>query len=113
MLWVDRDQLRQVFWNLFLNAIQAMGEKGELRVETRRHNSNAEILVRDTGPGIDKSALSTLFEPFHSTKPGGTGLGLAIVRRIVEEHSGQVTVDSSQEVGTCFIVALPLGPRDK
>ena len=113
MVWVDRDQLRQVFWNLFLNAIQAMGEKGELRLETRRHNSNAEILVRDTGPGIAESVLPTIFEPFRSTKRSGTGLGLAIVRRILEEHGGQITVDSSQKVGTCFVLVLPLGPRDK
>ena len=105
MVWVDRDQLRQVFWNLFLNAIQAMGEKGEFHVETRRHNSNAEILVRDTGPGIAESVLPTIFEPFRSTKRGGTGLGLAIVRRILEEHGGQITVDSSEKGETCFIVA--------
>jgi signal transduction histidine kinase len=113
MVWADRDQLRQVFWNLFLNAIQAMGEKGELHVETRRQNSNAEVLVRDTGPGIAQSALPTLFEPFHSTKAGGTGLGLAIVRRIVEEHGGQITVDSALEEGTSFVVELPLEPKDK
>ncbi|MFQ5684528.1 MAG: ATP-binding protein [Candidatus Binatia bacterium] len=113
MVWADRDQLRQVFWNLFLNAIQAMGEKGELRVETRRHNGDAEILVRDTGPGIAESVLLSLFEPFHSTKSGGTGLGLAIVRRIVEEHGGQIRVDSSQVGGTCFVMSLPLGPRDR
>lgn len=89
-----------------------MGEKGELHVETRRHNRNSEVLVWDTGPGIAKSILPTLFEPFHSTKTGGAGLGLAIVHRIVEEHGGQIAVDSTLEVGTCFVVELPLEPKD-
>lgn len=105
----DRDQLQQVFWNLYLNAVQAMGEKGEFSVETRRRGAHVEILVRDTGPGIPPAALQTIFEPFQSTKPHGTGLGLAIVRRIIEDHDGQITVNPSQEVGACFIITLPLG----
>lgn len=108
----DRDQIRQVLWNLFLNAIQAMGETGELQVETRRHNGSVELLVRDTGPGIDEGILPNIFEPFQSTKGGGTGLGLAIVRRIVEEHGGRITVDSSEKVGTCFLITLPLERKE-
>ncbi len=110
-VWIDRDQLRQVVWNLFLNALQAMGEQGELLVETRRVDSQAEFLVRDTGPGIPKNVLPNIFEPFYSTKSGGTGLGLPIVRRIVEEHGGRISVESEEEVGTWFTVALPLEPK--
>jgi len=107
----DRDQLRQVFWNLFLNAVQAMGEKGMLRVETQSAGSQVKVLVRDTGPGIPTTVLPSIFEPFSSTKPGRTGLGLAIVRRIVEEHGGQITVDSQQGLGACFTLSLPLDPK--
>jgi len=104
----DRDQLRQVFWNLFLNAVQAMKEKGELQVETHRLGSTVEIFVRNTGPEIPAAVLPSIFEPFYTTKSGGTGLGLAIVRRIVEAHGGQIAVDSQHGVGTCFVLSLPL-----
>jgi len=109
----DRDQLRQVFWNLFLNAAQAMGDHGELRVDTRRLGNQVEIAVRDTGPGIAMGALAKIFEPFYSTKGGGSGLGLPIVRRIVEEHRGHITVDSKEGVGACFLVSLPLDQEVK
>jgi signal transduction histidine kinase len=107
-LHADRDQLRQVLWNLFLNAAQAMGDNGELRVETTHRGDRAEILVQDTGPGITSSLLPRIFEPFFTTRAGGTGLGLAIVRRIVEEHSGQIRVDSEAGAGTCFVLTLPI-----
>jgi signal transduction histidine kinase len=110
-LQADRDQLRQVFWNLFLNAVQAMGEQGELQVETRRRGDLAEILVRDTGPGIPATLLGRIFEPFFTTRAGGTGLGLAIVHRIIEEHRGLIRIDSESSVGTCITLALPLDPR--
>lgn len=107
----DRDQLRQVFQSLFLNAVQAMREEGELHVETQRMENQVKILVRDTGPGIATTVLPNIFEPFYSTKSGHLGLGLAIVRRVVEEHEGQITVDSAPEKGACFVVELPLEPR--
>src|SRR5262245_24817298 len=98
----DRDQLRQVFWNLFLNAVQAMGDRGELRVETRSEGTRARISVHDTGPGIPGAALSRIFEPFYTTKAGGTGLGLAIVRRIVDEHGGDIRAESDPGIGASF-----------
>lgn len=107
----DRDQLRQVFWNLLLNAVQAMKEKGTLHVESRNTATGVAVLVRDTGPGIPRTVLANIFEPFYSMRPGGTGLGLAIVRRIVEEHGGQITVDSQEGVGTCFALSLPLSGK--
>jgi len=109
----DRDQLRQVFWNLFQNAVQVMGEEGELGVETRRDGDHAQIVIRDSGAGIPTTVLPNIFEPFYTTKSGGTGLGLAIVRRIVEEHGGQIAVDSQQGVGTCFVLNLPLDRGSK
>lgn len=107
----DRHQLRQVFWNLLLNAVQAIGERGALRVETRSLRGRVEILVRDTGPGIPASLLPKIFEPLYSTKASGSGLGLPIVRRIVEEHRGRITVDSHEGGGTCFALSLPLDPE--
>jgi signal transduction histidine kinase len=106
----DRDQLRQVFWNLFLNAVQAMGEQGELRVDTQSEGSAVQISVQDTGPGISPETLGRLFEPFYTTRAGGTGLGLAIVRRILEEHNGEIRVDSEPDVGACFTLTLPAAP---
>ena len=114
----DRDQVRQVFWNLLLNAVQVMGAEGTLRIETRRAGRRVEILVRDSGPGIPAAVLPRIFEPFYTTKADGIGLGLPIVRRIVEEHGGRIAVDSQEGVGTCFVVSLPLdlqggeGPAD-
>src|SRR5262249_56844073 len=108
VLRADGDKVGRVLWNLCLNGAQAMGDRGELRVETSRHGNLAEILVQDTGPGITSSLLPRIFEPFFTTRAGGTGLGLAIVRRIVEEHSGQIRVDSETGVGTCFVLALPI-----
>ncbi len=102
----DRDQLRQVFWNLFLNAVQAMGEQGELLVETRSEGSRVQVSVQDTGPGIPPATLGRLFEPFYTTRTGGTGLGLAIVRRIIEEHGGDIRVDSELDMGACFTLTL-------
>jgi len=106
----DRDQLREVFWNLFLNAVQAMGAQGTLGVETRRPDSRVEVRVRDTGPGVSSAALPRLFEPFFTTKPGGTGLGLPIVRRIVEEHGGRISLANPEGTGTCILVSLPVAP---
>ncbi len=101
-LQADRDQLRQVFWNLFLNAVQAMGDRGELRIETRSEGTRARISVHDTGPGIPMASLPRIFEPFYTSKAGGTGLGLAIVRRIVEEHGGDIRVESEPGIGASF-----------
>jgi two-component system sensor histidine kinase PilS (NtrC family) len=102
----DHDQLRQVFWNLLLNAVQAMRAGGTLSVETRRIGDEVEVRVHDTGPGIPPGMRPRLFEPFVTTKSGGTGLGLAIVRRIVEDHGGHITVSVRDEGGTCFVLSL-------
>jgi signal transduction histidine kinase len=102
----DRDQLRQVFWNLFLNAVQAMRDEGALTVETRRTEGLVEVHVRDTGPGIPAGVLPRVFEPFVTTKAGGTGLGLAIVRRIVEDHGGRITVSAHEGEGTDVMLSL-------
>jgi len=108
----DANHLRQVVWNLVLNALQAMPEGGTLRVELRAlpvHDGYrwVELTVADTGRGIDPKDLSRIFVPFFTTKSGGSGLGLAIVHRIIEEHGGHVDVRSEVNRGTVVTVTLP------
>jgi hypothetical protein len=112
---MDREQMKQVFLNLMLNAIQAMERGGRLKVAIRRKSapsgdggrSMAEISVQDTGPGMEEDIRSKIFEPFFSTKEEGIGLGLPIAQRIVEEHGGQIQVESRAGEGTTFTVILP------
>ena len=111
----DPERLRQVFVNLIINAIKAMPGGGSLIISEDSINGDApnrpsylEIKVKDTGVGISEEALEKLFEPFHPTrKIGGMGLGLTISRRIIEQHGGNINVESKSGVGTTFIVRLP------
>ena len=113
----DAYQLEQAFINLFFNALDAMGARGELTVATELvppggpENAHAPVLrvtVRDTGVGIPPENLERLFEPFFTTKQNGTGLGLPITRRIVQEHSGVISVASEPNQGTVFTLLLPI-----
>lgn len=114
----DPEQLRQVFLNLGLNALQAMEGSGRLEIiSTRRRRSRlgygsfAEVRFRDTGTGIPADKIRSLFIPFYTTKQDGTGLGLAISQRIVTQHNGLIEVRSTPGRGSTFSVFLPaLGP---
>lgn len=115
---VDAEQMRQVFLNLGLNALQAMGERGgRLAISTRRQRgarrgepaSFVEVRFRDTGPGIPPDGQKNIFNPFYTTKEKGTGLGLAICQRILENHGGAIGMKSQVGVGTTFTVLLPVG----
>lgn len=106
------EQLQQVLLNVILNARQACGEQGEIRISTGRVQDSAVITVSDTGPGIPPSALRTLFQPFQSTKEGGLGVGLYECKQIVESHRGTVFVESVVGQGTCVQITLPLASRD-
>jgi signal transduction histidine kinase/ligand-binding sensor domain-containing protein len=106
-----RGQLGQVLLNLLRNALDAMGEQGEVRVSTGVRDGMAELVVADDGPGIPPELRSRVFEPFFTTKDvgKGTGLGLAICRQLVtENHEGTLELDASVERGACFRVRLPL-----
>ena len=110
---VDPAQMRQALWNLCLNAVEAMPQGGELRVGAHTITSESgrtlmEITVEDTGVGITAAALTQVFEPFFTTKPQGTGLGLAIAHRIVEDHGGEIRVQSEPWRGTRFTISLPV-----
>ena len=116
----DPQKLKQVFMNLIINAINAMPEGGLLIVSMNLINSKSfpskaesspahiEVRVKDTGKGMSRDALEEIFEPFHTTKGGGMGLGLTISRRIVEQHGGSIDVESEIDVGTTFLVRLPV-----
>jgi two-component system NtrC family sensor kinase len=105
----DRDQLRQVVLNMVLNAAEAMGQGGLLRLSTTfaRDRGTCKIDIADSGPGIPEEMRARIFEPFFTTKKTGTGLGLAIAYGIVEEHKGTIQVESAPGKGTTMSVVLP------
>lgn len=106
----DASFLRRAFLNLLLNGLEAMPLSGSLRAETRKaEDREVEVIIADTGPGIDPVDADKVFDPFFSKKPGGTGLGLGIVRRIVELHSGTVSLRPGAAGGTEAVVRLPAG----
>ena len=110
----DPERLKQVFMNLIINAIKAMPAGGSILVSADLINAGSnrtsyiEIRIKDTGIGIPKSSLGKIFEPFHTTKDRGMGLGLTISRRVIEQHSGNINVESELGEGTTFIVRLPV-----
>jgi two-component system sensor histidine kinase HydH len=101
-IMADTDMITQVFLNLFLNAIEAMDSDGRLEIGLFEKEEQLEILVSDTGSGIPKENLSRIFDPFFTSKKEGTGLGLAIVYRIIENHHGEIEVNSDPGKGTVF-----------
>jgi len=109
---VDADQLKQVLWNVALNALEALGDApGEVVVSTAREDGQVRIVVTDTGPGIARDRLPRVFEPFRTTKRDGMGLGLAIARRIVESHRGHIRVESEPGRGTSVTITVPTDGR--
>jgi signal transduction histidine kinase len=106
-VWVDGAQIKQVYLNLLLNALQAMPHGGKLTV--RIHASGGSVLtaITDEGGGIPREVRANLFQPFFTTKRGGTGLGLSISQRIIEGHNGQLRLFSQPGVGTTVVVRLP------
>ncbi|MBV9495119.1 MAG: hypothetical protein JOZ54_12795 [Acidobacteria bacterium] len=104
----DADQIRQVFWNLARNAVQAMPHGGTLTVSTHVHDDTYHILFSDNGRGMSDADLQRLFQPFRTNFPSGTGLGMAISYRIVQEHGGRIEVVSRPGQGTTITVSLPV-----
>jgi two-component system sensor histidine kinase HydH len=110
MAYVDSDRLTQCLLNLYLNALQAMEDGGQLSISGFIKDNRLEIDIQDTGPGIDAEDLNKIFDPYFTTKPKGTGLGLAIVHNVIEAHDGSVKVRSVVGQGSVFTIGLPLNP---
>jgi len=107
VLDLDRDQMKQAFYNVIKNSFEAMKSRGILRIRTDMDESYVMISFTDTGGGISAENLSRVFEPYFTTKPSGTGLGLLIVRRIVREHGGELSIESSEGKGLTLTIRLP------
>ncbi|OVE78533.1 hypothetical protein BVY01_05195, partial [bacterium I07] len=128
---VDSQQMQQVFLNLILNALDAMSEGGKLTISSRKsseyfpgiigrnnqkikdlNGSFIEVVISDTGMGIPAEKVKTVFDPFFTTKSTGLGLGLSIVYRILEEHEGDIRVESEIDRGTDIFIILPMGIKN-
>jgi PAS domain S-box-containing protein len=103
----DVEKLKQVVLNLVVNALDVMTDGGTLWAKVGRDGNDVWMSIGDTGPGVDASILAEIFDPFFTTKAAGTGLGLAIVRKIVDQHSGRVVVDTAKGEGTTVKIVLP------
>lgn len=107
----DRDQLKQVFFNITKNALDAMQPGGKLKIKSRSDDDSVHLLFGDSGAGIKQEDLVRLFQPYYTTKPGGHGLGLMIVQRIMREHGGQVGIESKEGTGTVVTLQFPRKDR--
>lgn len=107
VLELDRDQMKQAFYNVIKNSFEAVKRHGVLRIRTDRDDTHVVISFTDTGGGISAENLSRIFEPYFTTKSAGTGLGLLIVRRIVREHGGELSIESSEGKGLTLTIRLP------
>jgi len=107
LLQIDRDQMKQAFYNVIKNSLEAMKRGGILRIRTDRDDMHVLVRLIDTGSGMSAENLGRVFEPYFTTKPLGTGLGLLIVRRIVREHGGELSIESSECNGLTLTIRLP------
>jgi signal transduction histidine kinase len=107
LLQLDRDQMKQAFYNVIKNSLEAMQRHGTLRIRTDLDDRHVLVRFVDTGSGMSAANLSRVFEPYFTTKPAGTGLGLLIVSRIVREHGGELSIESSQGKGLALTIRLP------
>jgi two-component system, sporulation sensor kinase E len=108
---VDRDQMKQAFYNVIKNAFQAMKTGGMLHIRSWRDDNFVSIAFADTGGGLSAENMSKLFQPYFTTKSSGSGLGLLIVRRIVREHGGEIEIESNEGKGVRVTIHLPYGEK--
>lgn len=107
----DRNQLKQVFFNLTKNAMEAMRPGGKLKIRSRADDESVYLIFGDTGAGIKQEDLVRLFQPYYTTKVGGSGLGLMIAQRIMREHGGHIGIESKEGVGTIVTLQFPRKDR--
>lgn len=103
----DSERIKQVIWNILLNAIQALPQGGKITLSTKEEKSKIKMTISDTGEGIPQKDLKLIFSPFYSSREEGTGLGLSIAERIVRAHGGNIVVESLPGKGSSFILTLP------
>jgi two-component system, sporulation sensor kinase E len=107
LLELDRDQMKQVFYNVIKNSFEAMKRRGILRIRTDMDATHVNVSFTDTGGGMSAESLSRVFDPYFTTKSSGSGLGLLIVRRIVREHGGEMAIESNEGKGLTLTIRLP------
>jgi len=107
LLELDRDQMKQVFYNVIKNSFEAMKRRGIMRIRTDLDATHVNVSFTDTGGGMSAESLSRVFEPYFTTKSSGSGLGLLIVRRIVREHGGEMAIESNEGKGLILTIRLP------
>lgn len=105
---IDPEFIKTCFYNVILNAFQAMPEGGRLTVRTIKKDTKISVSVEDTGKGIPNDMASKIFDPFFTTKIGGLGIGLALTKRVIEEHKGKVAFKSEEGKGSTVVISLPL-----
>jgi signal transduction histidine kinase len=103
----DSDQIKQVFFNLIKNAMEAMQPNGSLRIIARRDDDYVYLQFVDTGSGISEENLSKVFQAYYTTKKGGHGLGMMIVERIMRAHGGHINIESRKGAGTAITLQFP------
>ena len=105
----DPHRLRQLFHNLFKNALEALKDQPDPQIilTTALEGDSVRITFCDNGPGIAEEAINWIFEPYATDKPKGTGLGLAVVKKVVEEHHGHITIETPEDQGVCFVLIFP------
>jgi len=111
LVMADRNQLKQIFFNIIKNAVEAMQPGGRLRIRARTDDDTVYLAFGDSGAGIKQEDLTRLFQPYHTTKAGGHGLGLMVVQRIMREHGGQIGIESKEGVGTVVTLQFPRKDR--
>jgi len=104
----DRDSIKQVLWNIIINALQSIATKGLIKIVLQRKINLVIISIMDNGRGIGKKHLQSIFKKSYSSKRKGSGLGLSIVKRIIDQHEWVIKVDSELNVGTCFTIEAPI-----
>ena len=107
LIELDRDQMKQAFYNVIKNSFEAMKRRGILRIRTDMDATHVSVGFTDTGGGMSAESLSRVFEPYFTTKTTGSGLGLLIVRRIVREHGGELAIESNEGKGLTLTIRVP------
>ncbi|MBW1751499.1 MAG: ATP-binding protein [Deltaproteobacteria bacterium] len=106
-VWFDPEKIKQVLINLIKNAADAVSEGGRITIKTQPEGDSTRISITDSGKGMSAETIKKIFDPFFTTKKKGTGLGLAVCRKIIEDHMGELSVESKEGEGTSVTFTLP------